>query len=424
MRFLLTTLGSFGDLHPYIAVGKGLRERGHAVTLATSEIYRTKVEGEGLHFHSLRPDLAGLIDNPEMIRKAFHERRGPEYVIRRMFLPWLEQSYEDTLAAARDADVIVGHPIAYATPIAAEMLRKPWVSVALAPISMFSAEDPPEFSGARYLEAFRGSGPVFWRRWWKFARFVLRTWSGPIYKLRAKLSLPEQKNPLVDGTFSPFGTQAWFSKVLAEPQNDWPAYTTLTGFAFYDRREPGSALSADLRGFLDAGQPPVVFTLGSSAVFDAGSFYKESIKAARIAGVRAVLLTGSDALNRPAGPSSDSVFVTEYAPYSELFPHAAATVHQGGVGTTAQALRSGRPMIVLPFSHDQPDNARRVANLGVARVLNRRKYRAERVACELRALLSGSYAEPAERAARTIAAENGVYAACEGLEEITAQTRA
>jgi UDP:flavonoid glycosyltransferase YjiC (YdhE family) len=422
MRFLLTTLGSLGDLHPYIAVGKGLQERGHAVTLATSEIYRTRVDGEGLNFQPLRPDLSGVIDNPEAIRKAVQGRKGTEYIIRKMFLPWLEQGFEDTLAAARDADLIVGHPIAYGTPIAAEVLGKPWVSVALAPISMFSAEDPPAVAGAGFLEVFRKCGPGFWRIWWNFVRLVLRTWSEPVYRLRAKLGLPAERNPLVDGTLSPFGTQAWFSKVLAPPQRDWPAHTTQTGFPFYDRREPGSAMSTDLRAFLDAGPPPVVFTLGSSAVFDAGPFYEESLKAARIAGVRAILLTGSNARNRPSEASGHSLFVAEYAPYSELLPHAVATVHQGGVGTTAQALRSGRPMIVVPFSNDQPDNARRVAKLGVARVMPRRRYRADLVARELRELLAGSYADLAKQAARAIACENGVLAACQSLEATAAQS--
>jgi len=87
MNILPTTLGSFGDLHPYIAVGLGLRERGHAVTIATSEFYRTKVEGEGLRFHPLRPDIGLLIGNSEVVRSLFHPRTGTEYVFRKLILP-------------------------------------------------------------------------------------------------------------------------------------------------------------------------------------------------------------------------------------------------------------------------------------------------------------------------------------------------
>src|SRR5258707_8447431 len=101
MKILLTTFGSLGDLHPYIAVGLGLRARGHAVTLATSEVYRTKVEGEGLRFHAVRPNVAGLIDDPASMNKAFHPLTGSEYILRKVFLPFLEQAFEDVLPIAR-----------------------------------------------------------------------------------------------------------------------------------------------------------------------------------------------------------------------------------------------------------------------------------------------------------------------------------
>ncbi len=412
----MTTFGSFGDLHPYVAVGKGLLARGHAVTLATSEFYRAKVEGEGLRFHPLRPDLAELRTQAEFMRRVMHPRKGTEYILRHIFIPRVEDTYEDTIAAARDADLIVGHPIAYATPIAAEAARKPWVSVALAPLSLLSAYEAPAISGAGWLNIFSGAGPGFWRMFWKTASRASQRWGDPIYRLREKLGLPRGENPVLQGTFSPFATQAWFSKVLAKPQPDWPANTVVTGFPFYDRLEAGSEMNDDLRRFLAAGPAPVVFTLGTSAVFDAGTFYAESAEAARLAGCRAVLVVGTDPRNRPAGRVAESVHVAEYAPYSELFAHAAAIVHQGGIGTTGQALRSGRPMIVVPFSHDQPDNAERVARLGVGRVVPRGRYRADRVAAELAAL--PMMAAQAARVGEIVRSEDGVAAACDGLEAI------
>ncbi len=422
-RFLLTTLGSLGDLHPYIAVGIGLRDRGHAVTIATSEVYRAKVEGEGLRFHPLRPDLGQLIDRPEIIREVVHPRTGTEYVFRKLFLPWVEQGFEDTVEAAREADLIVGHPLAFATPTAAEVLRKPWISIALQPSVFLSAFDPPTISGAPFLKPLHALGPGMSRMFFRFARRVVRGWGAPLNALRRKLGLRELRNPVLDDMFSPYGTQAWFSRVFARPQPDWPERTAITGFAFYDKLEPGQglrqSLSPALAAFLDAGPAPVVFTLGSSAVFDAGAFYTESLAAARKAGCRAVLLIGRDARNAPPMPVPDSVFVAEYAPYSELLPRAAATVHQGGVGTTAQALRAGRPMLVVPHGNDQPDNATRACKLGLARIVPKSKYRADRVAKELITLLADdAYTAAAARAAAEIACEDGVRAACDGLEAI------
>ena len=233
---------------------------------------------------------------------------------------------------------------------------------------------------------------------------------------RKKLGLPEVHNPLLDGMFSPHGTQAWFSHVMARPQADWPACVDITGFPFYDKLEAGHGLSPELARFLDAGPPPVVFTLGSSVVHDAGAFYEQSLEAVRRFGCRAVLLVGRNTGNAPAGSLPDNVFVAEYAPYSELLPRAAATVHQGGVGTTAQALRAGKPMIVVPRSHDQPDNGRRIAQRGVGRVIPRGRYRADRVVQELETILrTARYAAAAHATACEMEREDGVAAACEGL---------
>ena len=423
-HFVLTTLGSLGDLHPYIAVGLGLRERGHAVTIATSEVYRPKVEGEGLRFAPVRPDLAHLLDNSEVMREAVHPRKGTEYVVRRLFLPFVEQSFEDTLAAARDADLLVGHPIAFATPTAAEYLNKPWVSVALQPSILLSAFDPPAISGAPFLTPLLSLGPPVARAFFRLVIQASRQWGKPLNELRARLNMPKLRNPLMFGDGSPLGTQGWFSKVLATPQPDWPARTTITGFPFYDKLEPGHGLTPELHRFLDEGPPPIVFTLGSSAVFDAGNFYSESLAAVTKTGHRAVLLVGRDARNIPSTPLPPGVILAEYAPYSELLPRAAATVHQGGVGTTAQALRSGKPMIVVPWSHDQPDNAMRVRKLGVARVIPRGKYRAPHVASEIALLLSEERSADAARSvAFEMGREDGVAAACAGLEAALSETR-
>jgi UDP:flavonoid glycosyltransferase YjiC (YdhE family) len=205
-----------------------------------------------------------------------------------------------------------------------------------------------------------------------------------------------------------------FSPLVGAPQPDWPANARVTGFAFYDRHEP---MPAALQAFLDAGDPPIVFTLGSAAVFDPGEFYRDSAAAARAIGRRAVLLVGQDAL---AAPSSDQqIAVAPYAPFSELFPRAAVIVHQAGIGTTAQALRAGRPMLIVPFSHDQPDNGARMVRLGVARVIGRRQYSASSATDALRGLLDDpSYSAKAGAAAAQIQRENGVARAGDIIEKV------
>jgi UDP:flavonoid glycosyltransferase YjiC (YdhE family) len=222
--------------------------------------------------------------------------------------------------------------------------------------------------------------------------------------------------------FSPFGTLGWFSPLLAAPQPDWPVHTQITGFPIYDKRTPGEGLDPELEEFLRNGDPPVVFTLGSSAVVDAGSFYEQSREAIRRLGCRAVFLMGDQNHFRNGAMGSEDVFYTDYAPYSLLFARAAAVVHQGGIGTVAQTMHAGVPSLVVPRGLDQPDNAFRVRSLGIARVLSRSRYNAARAASNIKALLANpDYARSARAVGLAERGEDGVAAACTVLETVCCQ---
>ena len=161
-----------------------------------------------------------------------------------------------------------------------------------------------------------------------------------------------------------------------------------------------------------------MFTLGSSAAEVAGPFYEHSITAAKRLGRRAVIFVGKNAGHRPAS-LPDGVIACDYAPFSELYPRAAAIVHAGGVGTTGLAMHSGRPMLVVPYAHDQFDNAARVARVGIARTIARRRYTPTRVAAELRQLLDNPmYAERTLGIGERLRQEDGVRAACDALETL------
>jgi len=417
--FMMTTWGSFGDLHPYLAVAIGLRQRGHEVTIATSETYRSKTEAEGLGFHPVRPDLGSLYKNTDAVRSALDLTTGTEYVVRQLLLPHLEESYEDLLQACAGKDLLVSHPLAYALPLVAEKLRLPWVSVALQPFVFFSLYDPPVLPIATKpyrIHHLSWKYPLLFG----FMKRRSRQWMKPVDELRSRLGLaPAGGHPLFEGAFSPHGNLAWFSPLIALPQPDWPERTRITGFPFYDRQQPGQGLDSRLSEFLKKGEAPVVFTLGASTVLDAGDFFELSILAARRLGFRAVLLVGPQGRRKVRDSLPPTMFVANYAPYSELLPQAAATVHQGGIGTTAQALRAGRPMLIVPQTHDQPDNAERAARLGVARVLYRSLYSTQRATAELAQLLSdNSYSARAADVGQKIRDQDGVAAACDALEEL------
>jgi len=344
-------------------------------------------------------------------------KKGSEVIVRELLMTKLRPTYEELRHAVAGADLLVTHPITFAGPVVAEHARLPWLSTVLAPLSFFSAGDPAVLPTTPRLNDLPLVGPWLAHTILRLARPTLRRWVEPVAQLRAELGLPPGGHPMLEGQYSPHGTLALFSRVLAEPQPDWPPHAVVTGSVFYNEADP---LERRLEEFLAAGEPPVVFTLGTSAVGAAGRFYHESAAAAATLGVRAVLLTGGFAQNRPDAVPRN-VLLVDRAPHQLLFPRASAVVHQCGAGTTAQALRSGRPMLLVPHGHDQFDNARRVTKLGVARTLFPRDYRAERVARELGALLNDpAYRERAAATAAIVREEGGAEAAADAIERALA----
>ena len=418
-RVVFTTFGSLGDLHPYLALACELKARGHAPVIATSELYQARVEALGIEFRAVRPDRIEQLGDPSMMTRLRSAKRSPDQVFQDMFMPSLRESYVDTLAAARGADLLVSHTLAFSTRLVAERTGVPWVSSVLQPLALFSAYDPPVVGPTALVSSLLALGPAVHRPLVRGAKWSLRNWSEPWHDLRAEVGLPPtDQNPIFEGQHSPLLVLALFSRLIGDPQPDWPAQTVVTGFPFHD--EAGVALPRALAEFLAAGPPPIVFTLGTSVVMHAGNFYEESARAAAALGRRAVLLTGKDPRNRPAVLPPGAIAV-DYVPYAQLFPWAAAVVHQGGIGTTAQAMRAGRPMLIVPYAHDQPDNGRRVTRLRIGRTLSRRSYVAERLATRLEKLLGdpGVMARAA-RVGRAIRAEQGVRTACDEIERVLA----
>ncbi len=403
---LFTMFGSFGDLHPYVAIGLELQKLGCEAVIGTSAGYEDKVKSHGLRFVPIRPHEPP--GDPARIGYFFDQRRGTERVLRAL-ASVVEQTYEDTLRAARKADAIVTHPTSLAAAVVAQHLGLPWISSVLAPSSFLSAYDPPLPAAAPWLAKVRKLGPGAMHVVWQTLKPVTLSWVRRVVELRRRAGLPADVNPLFEGAHSPDLVLALFSRRFAEPQPDWPANTVVTGFPFLDAG--GTKVAMEVRDFLEAGAPPVVFTLGSAAVAAAGDFYAASLQAVQRLNVRALLLTGSQPQDLPSRLPPEAL-AWPYLPHEQVFPHASAIVHQGGIGTTAQALRAGLPMVVVPFAHDQFDNADHVRRLRVAATIPRRQYTARTVERALRRLLDdGAARQVAFAAGEAIRAENGAAAA-------------
>ena len=421
-RIVISTFGSFGDIHPYVAIALELKARGHRPLIATSEVYREKMDSAGIDFHPVRPDVPSYDHTPELqklVERLMDQKEGPA-AIGDLILPHLRDIYADLDTATEDADLLLTHPLPFAGTMVAEKKRLPWVSSVLAPASFLSVYDPIVPPQWPWLYHFMKLSPWVGRGVMALANIKVEKLAQPIYDLRNELGLSRGGQPLFEGQHSPTKVLALYSRLLGKPQADWPANAVITGFPFYDRPDyfGETGMPPGMAEFLDEGPPPIVFTLGSSAFWVARDYYHDSIAAAQALGRRALLLIGHER-NLPASPLPEGVAAFEYAPFGEVFPRACAIVHQGGVGTTGQGMRSAKPVLIVPHAHDQFDNAARVERLGAARVLPRPRYDAKTATRELRMLLDDpSYAEAAKRVGEAVSQEDGTRAAADEIEQV------
>jgi rhamnosyltransferase subunit B len=427
-RVVFSTWGSFGDLHPFMALALELQERGYQSVIATSPLYREKVEAEGIAFHPVRPDLPppDAAYSAEIIRRVSSARWGPSYLFRELLVPHLRETYADTLAAVAaegGADLLVSHQVPLTAPLVAEKMGIKWISSVLFPIAFASAYDPPTPPQFPPLRTLAATHPLVARTIFGLGKWTTKSWVEPIQRLRKELGLPRKGNPIFEGQHSPTLVLALFSQLLARFQPDFPSNTIITGFPFYDRQDRQSP-PLELSRFLGEGEPPLLFTLGSSLVWIAKDFYRVSIEVAQKLGKRALLLIG-DKRNLPQAKLPDGIAAFDYAPHSLVMPCASVTIHQGGIGTTGQALRAGKPMLIVPFGQDQPDNARRCVRLGGGRALSPARFTVPRVVSELSELLSNpTYREHAAKVGQRVEEENGTKTACDAIEQVLHQEMA
>ncbi|PVX29532.1 glycosyltransferase [Sphingomonas pokkalii] len=424
MRVVLATIGSLGDLHPFIAIGRVLRAAGQAVVLAVPEDHVTKVRAAGLEAAAILPSYAAICERLGMREEEVAARvlADSGFVLDEILLPSLPASTAALDAVADGADVLVGSIFALAAEIVAEKRGLPLATIVLQPMTLFSAWQPP---AAPRFEAMRHSPRTMLGRSWNRALYAVvrtilrRRHARHIDAVRAQHRLaPRRGAPLLDHGCATRAVLCCWSSALGGLPPDAPQDARLVGFPFFDSESGADApLAPELDAFLRAGPPPLVFTLGSFAVASAGHFYDEAAAAARRLGMRAVLLTG-----RPGPPKAEGdCLYLHYAPHSAVFPRAAAVIHHGGVGTTGQALRAGRPQIVVPHFGDQFDNAVRLERAGIGQTIRRERFESRVVAEAIARLLSKQAVRAAaSRAAAHIAAEDGAVAAAGHIQALCA----
>lgn len=416
-QILLPTIGTLGDLYPFIAVGLALKERGFEPVLAVSDSHVERVEAVGLMAKPIVPSFEAIAEmlGLNALGEAGKLMEDQHFIIREVVIKVLEQSTAALDAMAGEAAAIVGSIFALAGPIVAEKRGLPFVPAILQPMALFSAIDPPMRQGMFTIaKAHNGALARQWNRmiFAVVGMEMRRRYAAPVNRVRLLHGLPRvNATPVLDSESYRELRLGLYSRHFAPLRADHPANVVLTGFPGFDASGDAARDDAELQAFLAAGPPPLVFTLGSFAVYTPGDFYRESLAVAQALGRRAVLLTGTDDMT-----SSPGVLVRSYLPHSAIFPHAAAIIHHGGVGTTGQGLCAGKPQLVVPHMGDQRDNGARIARLGLGRTLDAKDYRVDRAAAMLGAILANPEHERAAQAfAAKMADEGGAEAAADAI---------
>ncbi len=425
MNVLILTIGSRGDVQPYVALGAGLRAAGHAVTLGTSPRFRDLAEGAGLPLAPVSDEMVALADSP--LGRGLFEEMGERYwravkAVARLagrIGAMQRDLVADGWAAAQasNPDLIVYHPKMFGAPHYAEKLGVPAVAgivfPQLVPTRAFPAVGFPD----------AGWGPTYNRLTYRIVDAVsgwfARRYAGPWRRAHGLPPMPRGAGLLHHADGSPIPVLHGFSPHVVVPPPDWPAHVRTTGYWFLNRADayvpPG-----DLRAFLERGEPPVYIGFGSMAARDPERTTRIVLEALRQAGVRAVLATGWGGLRSARAPSS--VYVLDAAPHDWLLPRCSAAVHHGGAGTTAAGLRAGCPTVICPFFGDQPFWGRRIRACGVGPApISQKELTAEKLAAALREVTtSRAIRKKAEALGEEIRREDGVANAVAFVESVRA----
>lgn len=424
-KLVLATVGSLGDLHPLLSIGQALLVRGARPVLAVPLDHVSKCREAGLEAEAILPSFEELgrntgLDDDTIVKKILADTN---FLVSEILLPPLGNSVDRLLNIVSDADAVVGSIFALAAPIAAEARSVPYISAVLQPMSWFSLLDPPVASGFGGLA--KPPLGVVGRNWNRvmgaaMAAVLKQRYARRINTVRLRHGLPRSSaTPVLQPGTRPVHSLGLYSPVLGDIPADAIQPASLTGFPWFDSADGKvSALDPELSSFLNEGEAPLIVSLGSFVPFAAKDFYRHAAEIAQALGIRAVLLTQHD-----PGISDPSIKVASYAPHSLLFPHAAAIIHHGGIGTTGQALRSGRPQMVVPFMGDQFDHARRLERLGLGLSASLDEFMNDGMRLVRSLLTDRSREGEVDRVAKLVRAENGADVAASKILEIVEERR-
>ena len=382
-HYLVITGGSSGDIYPFIHVASALQTLGRKVTFITSTYHANLVQSAGLTLIGLGTDedYLSIIANPELwdAKKGFSALMATYGY----HLELIDEAIRSV--STEEPTIVIAHPfVVPAAVISRECgVIQAIVAAYLAPSNLRTCYDLLNIgptSVPRWV-------PMSWRR--ALWRFVEKGWIDPvavaqINAARAPLGLSKVQSLLTHIAETPDLSVTLFPSWFAPAVPDWPQRLIMGDFQQFEPA-PLDGVAEDLSAFLKTGERPLIFTPGTGNIH-AADFFANALAAVNHLGRRAIFLTRERAQVPAHLP--ESVLWQPYVPLSALLPHAAAIVHHGGIGTTAEALRAGTPQLITPFAWDQFDNGARVTTLGVGMVIPAKRLRPRKLACALQTLIT------------------------------------
>jgi len=416
MKFTILTLGTRGDVQPYVALGTGLIKKGHHVTICTGLTFKSFIESYGIEFREASIDFMEILKTDE--GQAIFNGGGNIFKIlkytKEVINPGFRKTFDDFLDAVKGSDAIIYHPKAMVAPDLAEYYKIPCISMPPVPMTYPVTEFP-----SLAISGDKSFGPFLNKLSYSVNKFAESSSMKDINDFR-QTSLSLQKRKMGAYTYEVNNRSIPIlypiSNLLFKNVTSWKGKVSLTGF-FYLPYE--GALDKKLMDFIDKGKPPIVISFSSMPLKKPEVFKNLLIEALKQSGNRAVILTGISGLNFKG---HDNIYAVEKAPHRLLFKHAKGIIHHGGVGTMAEALLSGRPQVIMPFNVDQPFWAHRLYKQDFAlKPLSEKTLSVAGLIDRFILMENETYIGNAKFIADEIAKEDGIMTAVEKIESIVGE---
>jgi UDP:flavonoid glycosyltransferase YjiC (YdhE family) len=401
-RFMVVAIGTAGDVFPFIGLGRALAQRGHEVHLLSLDRYQSFAESAGLVFHAIK-GVTGAAGDPDF----YHPTKSMQLIARRALLPSIRPVYKFVSELDPSEWSFISDSVSYGVRISQEQRGFRLTTCIVSPFMVRSVERMPVTPGV----SVPAWAPAPIKR--AFFRFVSRLWdrelAPELNRFRRELGLEPVSDILYSWSVSTDRVIGLFPEWFAPRAPDWPEHFVHGEFTAWDQ-----AVAGEIPDSLRASGTPLVLFCAGSAGAAAHAFFMDAVTASRGREWRAVLLAPGW---EPPASLPANVIRCGYIPLSLMLESAGAVVHHGGLGAMSAALAAGVPQVVVPFGHDQLDNAARVGRLGVARAVRSGSGRAAAIASSIQELLGDSRVrdrclEVRKQAAR----EENLIRLCERIE--------